>query len=180
MLNWNANVERRTLNVEPHFLIRGGDMKKLAVLLTMALVMALICPVQGKTPYLPDEALQAGARQGFEQILDLWRDGKYDELYERTISSGKETKERFIARLAGAHLKPACCWEKMQDVKVSAKKENAVTVRAKVGLQGGMGSEFKTRSFKLVKEDGVWKISQADLLSLSGGSKKIKRYVKRK
>jgi len=155
-------------------------MKKLAILLTMALVMGLICPVQGKSPYLSDEALQAGARQGFEQILDLWRDGKFGELYERTISSGKETKERFVARLAGATLKPACCWEKMQDVRVSAKKENAVSVRAKVGLEGGGGTEYKTRSFKLVKEDGVWKISQSDLLSLSGASKKKKRYLRRR
>lgn len=154
-------------------------MKKFGVLLTMALVMGLICPVQGKSPYLSDKALQAEARQGFEQILDLWRDGKYGELYDRTISSGKETKERFVARLAGAPSKPACCWEKMQDVKVSAKKENAVTVRAKVGLEGGGGTEYKTRSFKLVKEDGVWKISQSDILALSGGSKKKKRYLRR-
>jgi len=155
-------------------------MKKLAVLLTMALVMGLICPVQGKSPYLSDVALQAEARQGFEQILDLWRDGKFGELYERTISSGKETKEHFVARLAGAPLKPACCWEKMQDVRVSARKENAVTLRAKVGLEGGGGTEYKTRSFKLVKEDGVWKISQSDLLSLSGASKKKKRYLRRR
>ena len=155
-------------------------MKKLAILLTMALVMGLICPVQGKSPYLSDVALQAEARQGFEQILDLWRDGKFGELYERTISSGKETKERFVARLAGATLKPACCWEKMQDVRVSAKKENAVMVRAKVGLEGGGGTEYKTRSFKLVKEDGVWKISQSDILALSGGSKKKKRHLRLK
>jgi hypothetical protein len=153
-------------------------MKKLAVLLTMALVMGLICPVQGKSPYLSDEALQAGARQGFEQILDLWRDGKFGELYERTISSGKETKEHFVARLAGAPLKPACCWEKMQDVRVSARKENAVTLRAKVGLEGGGGTEYKTRSFKLVKEDGVWKISQSDIFALSSGSKKKKRHLR--
>jgi hypothetical protein len=155
-------------------------MKKLAVLLTMALVMGLICPVQGKSPYLSDEALQAGALQGFEQILDLWRDGKFGELYERTISSGKETKEHFVARLAGAPLKPACCWEKMQDVRVSARKENAVTLRAKVGLEGGGGTEYKTRSYKLVKEDGVWKISQSDILTLSGGSKKKKRHLRLK
>ena len=155
-------------------------MKKLAILLTMALVMGLICPVQGKSPYLSDVALQAEARQGFEQILDLWRDGKFGELYERTISSGKETKEHFVARLAGAPLKPACCWEKMQDVRVSARKENAVTLRAKVGLEGGGGTEYKTRSYKLVKEDGVWKISQSDILALSGGSKKKKRHLRLK
>ena len=155
-------------------------MKKFAFLLMMILVMGLFCPVQGKTPYLSDEALQAEARQGFEQILDLWRGGNYGELYERTISSGKETKESFVARLAGANLKPACCWEKMQDARVSAKKENAVTVRAKVGLEGGGGTEYKTRSYKLVKEDGVWKISQSDILALSGGSKKKKRHLRLK
>jgi len=49
-------------------------MGKQAVLLTMVLVMATICPAQGKTPYLPEEVLKTEARQGFEQILDLWRE----------------------------------------------------------------------------------------------------------
>jgi hypothetical protein len=147
-------------------------MGKLTVLLTMVLVMATICPVQGKTPYLPEEELKTEARQGFEQILDLWREGKYGDIYERTTLSGKETKERFTARLAAAPLKPACCWEKMQDVAVSVKSDSAVMVRAKVGLEGSGGTEFKTRSFKLVRDEGVWKMSQADILTLSGAAKK--------
>jgi hypothetical protein len=155
-------------------------MGKLTVLLTIFFVMATICPVQGKTPYLPEEQLKTEARQGFEQILDLWREGKYDAVYERTVSSGKETKERFSAKLAGAPLKPACCWEKMQDVTVSAKGDSAVMVRAKVGLEGGMKSESKTRSFKLVKEDGVWKMSQTDILTLSGAAKKKGGHTKKK
>ena len=155
-------------------------MGKLTVLLTMFFVMATICPAQGKSPYLPEEVLKTEARQGFEQILDLWREGKYGDIYERTTLSGKETKERFTARLAAAPLKPACCWEKMQDVTVSAKGDSAVMVRAKVGLEGGMKSESKTRSFKLVKEDGVWKMSQADILSLSGAAKKKTGHTKKK
>ena len=155
-------------------------MRKLVVWLTMALVAGLFSPVQAKTAYQPDEGVQAEARQGFEQILDLWRDGKYRDLYDRTTRSGKETRERFIARLADAPLKPACCWEKMQEVSIAVKKENAVSVRARIGLEGAVEKEYKTRSFKLVKEDGVWKISQADIQSLSGASKKKKRYVHRK
>lgn len=155
-------------------------MGKLSVLLTMAMILGLFCPVQAKTPYQPDERVQAEARQGFEQILDLWRDGKYLELYDRTTRSGKETRERFSARLSGAPLKPACCWEKMQDVSIAVKKENAVSVRARIGLEGAVEKEYKTRSFKLVKEDGVWKISQTDILGLSGASKKKKRFVRRK
>lgn len=153
-------------------------MSKLVVLLTLTLVAGLLSPVQAKTKYMPDEEVRTEARQGFEKILDLWHDGKYLELYERTTRSGKDTREGFAARLADAPLKPACCWEKMQEVSVSVKKENTVSVRAKIGLEGTMEKEFKTRSFKLVKEDGVWKISRSDLFSLSGASKKKKRCVR--
>ena len=89
----------------------------------------------------------------------------------------KVPKEHFVARLDSAPLKPACCWEKLQDVRVTVKKENAVTLRARIGLEGGVSNEYKSRSFKLVKEDGVWKVSQGDILSLSGASKK-KRYAR--
>ena len=154
-------------------------MRKLALLLMMVFVMGALSPVQGKSPYLPDGELKTEARQGFEQILDLWREGNYGAVYERTVSSGKETKERFAARLAAAPLKPACCWEKMQDVTVSVKGDSTVMVRAKVGLEGGMKNESKTRSFKLVKEDGVWKMSQADILSLSGAAKKKTGHTKK-
>ncbi len=150
-------------------------MGKLAVLLVLAMVVGLFSPVLAKTAYVADADLEAEARQGFEQILDLWRDGKYGELYERTIKGAKETRERFIARLDEAPLKPACCWEKMQDVRVTVKKDNEVTLHARIGLEGGVANESKTRSFKLVKEDGVWKASQADILSLSGAAKKKRR-----
>jgi len=153
-------------------------MRKLTVLLMLAVVAGFFRPVLAKAPYQPDGDLQIEARQGFEQILDLWRDGKYGELYERTIRSGRDTKEHFISRLDSAPLKPACCWEKMQDVSVTVKKEDAVTLRAKIGLEGGVSNEFKTRSFKLVKEDGVWKVSRADILNLSGATKTKKRYVR--
>ena len=150
----------------------------LTMALTVALLAGLVSSVQGKSRYLPDGELQGEARKGFEQILDLWRDGKYGELYDRTTGSGKETRERFVSRLADAPLKPACCWEKMQDVTVSAKQADAVTIRARIGLEGGMGTEYKTRSFKLLKEDGVWKVSRSDILALSGDAKKKKRQAK--
>jgi hypothetical protein len=155
-------------------------MRKLALLVMVVFVMGALSPVLGKTPYLTEEELQTEARQGFEQILDLWHDGKYAELYDRTLWNGKETRERFIARMADAPLKPACCWEKMQDVSVSVMGESAVTVRAKIGLEGGGGTEYKTRSFKLAKEGGIWRISQADILKLAEAKKKARHKKKRK
>jgi hypothetical protein len=112
----------------------------------------------------------------FEQILDLWRDGRYAELYERT-SGGKDGKERFAKRLASAPRKPACCWEKLQEARVSLKNDRAATVHARLGFEGDVsGTEFVTKGIKLKREDSFWVISQSDLFSLANLSKKRARY----
>ncbi|HEY6838257.1 MAG TPA: hypothetical protein VI389_05915, partial [Geobacteraceae bacterium] len=69
--------------------------------------------------------------------------------------------------------------EKMQEVKVSLQGDSKATVRAKLGFEGGGTTEFKTRSFKLVKEEGVWRVSQQDILSLAEAAKKTKRHARR-
>lgn len=154
-------------------------MRIAAVLLTMTLFFGIACPGFAKDATVPDGDYQGEAVKGFEKILDLWRDGRYQELYDRTYGKGGDSKERFSEKLAAAPHRPACCWEKMQDVKATAEKENHVTLRARIGIEGGAGVEPVTRSFRLVREEGVWKASRADIISLSGASKKKKRFVKR-
>lgn len=147
-------------------------MKKLILLTMLMVTLFAVCSAQGKTPYTGPEELKSEAERGFAEILDLWRDGRYDELYERTLAGGKQTKEAFIGRMSSASLRPACCWEKLQEVRITMKNDESVVLRAKVGMEGSVGNSFKTRDYRLVKEDGVWRIGQADLLSLSGAAKK--------
>lgn len=112
----------------------------------------------------------------FEKILDLWRDGSYEELYRRT-SGGKESEETLARKLSDAPRRPACCWEKMQEAEVSLKGERKAVVRARLGFEGSIpGTQFLTRSIKLQKEGDVWTISQSDLLSLADYSKKRRMY----
>jgi hypothetical protein len=158
----------------------GGIMRKLAQMVILFVSLCTVGPVWGKTPYLGEDELRTEAKAGFEKILDLWRDGKLEEVYERTTLGGKQTKEQFVARLAAAQMRPACCWEKLQEVKVVVKGDSAVTIRAKLGFEGIGATEFKTRSFKLVKEEGVWCIAQSDLLSLAGATKKKGVHRKKK
>lgn len=155
-------------------------MRRLLRVLMLAVSLFAVGSAQGKTPYMPAEELKAEAERGFGEILDLWRDGKFDALYERTLTGGKQTREGLGARLSAAPFRPACCWEKLQELKVSVKNDDTAVIRAKVGLEGSGGTEFRTRSFKLVKEDGVWRISQADILSLSGTAKKKGQTKKKK
>jgi hypothetical protein len=152
-------------------------MGRFSFLLACFLVMGLAGTVDARRSDPADLNLQPEVQKGFEQVLDLWRDGKYEELYERSFG-GKESREHFRERLSSAPRRPACCWEKLQELKLISGGEGKVTVRARVGLEGGGNGESVTRSFRFVKEDGVWKIARQDILSLSGSSKKKKRHVK--
>lgn len=145
-------------------------MKNLAVVLTFILSACIALPASAgkKTPPSGD-GLQSEVSAGFGEILDLWRDGNYEGLYLRTSRSGKLSKESFLKKLSLSGCRPACCWEKMQDVAVRAKGSDGATVHARVGIEGRDGStDYVTRKFTLEKEDGVWKIAMSDILSLAG------------
>jgi hypothetical protein len=115
------------------------------------------------------------ARRDFELTLDLWRDGRYEELYRRSRGD-KESRESLVGRLAEAEYRPACCWEKLQNVEVSVKGEASALLHGTVGLEGdGSGTVYRTRQFRLAKEDGVWKVQRSDLASLAGARKGKKK-----
>lgn len=152
-------------------------MKRFSTIAAIFLAMVLATPLWGGV-VSDDGDVTAEATKGFEHILDLWRDGKFGELYDRTLINGKDTKESFARRMSGAKLKPSCCWEKMQDVSVMKKSSTAVVIRAKIGLDATGEMEYKTKSFKLMKEFGEWRISRADILSLAEAksSKKSRKH----
>ena len=154
-------------------------MKKLAMLLLLAASMCTVCPAQGKTTAMTGDEVKAEAERGLGEILELWHNKKFDDLYEKTLSSGKQTKKSFAGRLSAAPFRPACCWQQMQDVKVTVKNDDYVVIRAKIGLNGAGDTEYRTRSFKLRREGGVWRISRSDILSLAGASKKKRNGNKR-
>ena len=118
-------------------------------------------------------AVSSEVRKDVERTLDLWREGRYEDLYHRVIESGGHTKEYFISYLAAAPRRPSCCWEKMQEVRVTVKDERRATLNAKFGFDTGTGVEFMTRGLKLEKDDGIWKIQMSEVLSLSGKGKKV-------
>lgn len=131
------------------------------------------------SPSLASPALgprEQEALHGLEQILDLWRDGRYDELYRRT-SGARDGMEAFAGKLAAAPRRPACCWEKLQEAQVSLKGERKALVRARFGFEGSLpGTRSVTTSVHLSKEDGVWTIAHAELLSLAKYSKRRATY----
>jgi hypothetical protein len=140
----------------------------LAVLLTLCSALLLTSPVPAA-----DDAMSGEVRKDVEKTLDLWRDGRFEDVYRRIIESGGHTKEYFIAHLVAAPRRPSCCWEKMQEVRITVKNQRQATLTAKFGFDTGVGVEFMTKGLKLEKEDGVWKIKMSEVLSLSGKGKKM-------
>ena len=151
-------------------------MKRLVILLVVMISLGAVLPLWAKQKVEDAEAVRTEAVRGLEEILDLWRAGNFSELYRRSLISGKDTKESFTRRMATSHLKPSCCWEKMQDVAVSIKSSESVVIRAKLGLDGPGEMEYKTKSFKLNREDGAWRISRAEILALAEAKQKKKRH----
>ncbi|HBA88946.1 MAG TPA: hypothetical protein DCZ75_13475 [Geobacter sp.] len=114
-----------------------------------------------------------------EQTLDLWRDGRYDEVANRS-SGGKDSNETISKKLASAPRKPACCWEKIQNAQVSLKSDRTAVVHARLGFESSVpGTQFVTKGIGMKKEHGVWTISRSDLLSLAdfSGRRKVYRYI---
>jgi hypothetical protein len=153
----------------------------LVVLVLLLVTFVLRLPAEARRRSVPQQPATVTTSEqevlrDFERILDLWRDGRYDELFERTATS-RESREQFAKRLASAPRKPACCWEKMQDARVSLKTDSSAVVKARLGFDESLpGTRFVTKGVKMKKEDGVWMISQADLFTLANLSKKRASY----
>ena len=121
----------------------------------------------------------SGIAGDFEAVLDLWRDGRYGELYDRTYAAGTRSRESFIGRMSVSGRKPACCWEKLQDLKITGIHGDSADLYARVGMEGFFGkTEYSSRSFRMRREDGIWKISMSDILSLSGKNGRKRTHIR--
>lgn len=108
------------------------------------------------------------ARRGFEEILDLWRQESFDELYDRLVPDTGSDRWVFVDQLNHSARRPACCWEKIADVTVVYLDDTTVLLTARLGIEVvGFGTRFVVRTFRLVKETGVWRLPESDILSLA-------------
>jgi hypothetical protein len=142
---------------------------KRALLPTIALLFALFSfPARAENPNAFQEQVKAEARRGFEEILDLWRGESYDALYYRLVHSSRSNFGAFADQMNHSGRKPACCWEKLQDVSVTYISRTQAGLSARLGIEvEGVGTRFVTRTFTLVKDGGVWKIPESDVISLA-------------
>lgn len=127
------------------------------------------------------ESSAAALEQSMSDTLDLWREGRYEQLFESLAHRGKTSKEQFVNKMRDTQIRPACCFQKLGNFKVLNEKRTEATVYARIGLEGTPNaSESSTREFKLTHEENAWKMQLADVLAISGVSGKKARHVSRK
>jgi len=129
--------------------------------------------------YADDKA--AGLEQAMSETLDLWREGRYEQLFERLAHRGKTSRESFVKKMHDTYIRPACCWQKMEHFKVLNEKRTEATVYVKVGLEGTPNAgESSTREFKLTHEGELWKMQLSDIYSIAGVTGKKGRHSSKK
>lgn len=110
----------------------------------------------------------AEAQQGFKDILVLWRAENYEGLFTRLEHPPDKGWPYFAQRIVYGSRIPACCWEMLQDVKVTLIDADNVVIKARVGLEvEGVGTRFVARDFTLHRSDGVWKLPMHVVLELA-------------
>lgn len=118
--------------------------------------------------------------KSMSDTLDIWREGRYEQLFEQLAHRNKTSREAFVKKMSESTIRPSCCWQKMENFKILNQKNNAATVYVKIGLDGTPNAAGSvTREFKMTNQEGGWKMQLADVLSIAGVTAKKKSGVKR-
>lgn len=123
---------------------------------------------------------ESALEKSMSDTLDIWREGRYEQLFEQLAHRGKTSRESFVKKMRETTIRPACCWQKMENFRILNEKLTEATVYAKIGLEGTSdASASTTREFKMTHMEGVWKMQLADVISIAGVTGKKKSGIKR-
>ena len=100
--------------------------------------------------------------------LSLWKDGKYNELYDRGDQKSRRAvgREDFERRMRKKGIGLASSWETLRDIQVEVESATLAYATVRIGLKPKKGGEtkFRTETYRLPFEKGMWKISLEKIL----------------
>jgi hypothetical protein len=143
-------------------------MKHVACLLSIISIFLTASVVSANPSGRSDQYYVAEARHGLSEILELWRNEMFEELYLRTLPVGNEGRYYFLERMVNSLRKPACCWQQLQNVEAPYVSPDKVILIATVGMElDGAGIKFSRQSFSLTRAGSVWKVPMTEIISLA-------------
>ncbi len=107
--------------------------------------------------------------ESVKTILSLWKNRKYDLLYDHGDQKSRMgiNKEEFEHRMKKKGIGLASSWETVRDIQVEVKSATLAYATARVGYKSTKGGEtkFRTETYRMSFEKGMWKISLTKILS---------------
>jgi hypothetical protein len=107
--------------------------------------------------------------ESVKTILSLWKDGKYDVLYDHGDQKSRMAvnKEEFEHRMTKKGIGLASSWETLRDIKVDVKSATLAYATVKIGYKPTKGGEtkFRTEIYRMSFEKGMWKINLTKILN---------------
>jgi hypothetical protein len=107
--------------------------------------------------------------ESVKTILSLWKDGKYNELYDHGDQRSRRAinREDFEHRMRKKGIGLASSWETLRDIQVDVESATLAYATVRIGLKPTRGGEtkFRTETYRMPFEKGMWKIDLAKILS---------------
>ena len=108
--------------------------------------------------------------ESVKTILYLWKDGKYDVLYDHGDQKSRMAinKEDFEHRMKKKVIGLASSWETIWDIQVEVKSATLAYATVRIGLKpkGGGETKFRTEIYRMSFENGMWKINLMKILNV--------------
>ena len=109
------------------------------------------------------------ATEALKTIFSLWKDGKFEELYEYGYQSKQTSisKESFIKRMQKKSWELASSWETIQNVEGDVVSPKTVYVRVKIGYKKKRGGDtkFVNETFKMSLQRERWRTDLSKFLT---------------
>jgi len=106
--------------------------------------------------------------ESVKTILSLWKDGKYNELYDHGDQKSRRAigREDFENRMRKKGIGLASSWETLRDIQVDVESATLAYATVRIGLKPKKGGEtkFRTETYRLPFEKGMWKINLQKIL----------------
>ncbi len=111
----------------------------------------------------------SAAEEAFKEIIDLWKNGKFEDLYEygNRTSRLSLSKERFVHQMKNKYWGLASSWETVRNVESDVHSLTSAYVRAKIGFRPKTGGDpkFVTETFDMMLDGGKWRTGLSKILS---------------
>ncbi|RPJ05683.1 MAG: DUF4124 domain-containing protein [Deltaproteobacteria bacterium] len=113
--------------------------------------------------------IESDAAETLRMIVSLWKDEKYEALYEYGTDKNRASmsREKFVQRMKRKVWGLASSWETLRDIDAEFKSPTLVYVTARIGHKPKLGATVKiqTETYPMKLERGLWKIDLSKILN---------------